>query len=203
MDRLRTALVDHRRLLAAACAGLAVLLAVTAARQPDDTVPVLVAADDLASGVVLARADVGTAHVPEAAVPDGALRDVDEVAGLRVGGPMRAGEAFTDARLLTPGALDGRPPDSVVSTVSVADPATLQGLRVGDRVDVVAVTPAADDGPRAQVVAEGLEVAALPRADDDGAAALSLVAARDTAIELARASLEARLSVLGIATTTP
>lgn len=199
MDRLRSALVDHRRLLAAVCTGLAVLLAVTAARQPDDTVAVLVAANDLPSGTVLGRDDLSTAHVPTAAVPDGAVRDARDAEGLRVGGPMRAGELFTDARLLSPGRLDGRPADAVVSTVSVADPASLDGLRVGDRVDVVAVAPSGDDGPEAEVVAEALEVAALPRGVDDGAATISVVAPRETALALARASLEARLSVLGVA----
>lgn len=193
--RLRTAVVEHRRLLAAGCAALAVLLAVAAVRRPADLVPVPVAATDLASGQVVAEADVGTARLPHDAVPEGSATSVDEVVGLRVAGPMRGGEVFTDARVLSAGAVDALPEGSVVSTLRLGDAASTDGLRVGDRVDVLAVGAGAD-GPRAEVVAEGAAVAALPAPDGSGAATLAVVVPRRTALELARVGLEAQLGVV-------
>lgn len=194
--RLTGLLLHHRRLVAAVCAGLAVLVAVSAVRQPGVTETALVATDDLPSGHVLAPEDVEEARIPADAVPAHALVDRADVEGLRVGGPVRAGEVLTDVRVLGPGTLAGRPAGTVVSTVRVADPAALQGLRVGDRVDVVAVEAQGHDGPRAEVVAAGLEVAALDPAGGDGQGSVSLVARREEALELARVALEARLSVV-------
>jgi Flp pilus assembly protein CpaB len=196
MDRLRSSLLQHRRLLAALCAGLAVLAGLGALRAPDDTVVVPVASGDLASGQLLAEPDVTTARVPAEAVPDGALHD-DELVGRRVGGPMRAGEVFTDARVVVPGAADSLPDGQVVSTVRLPDPTAAQGLRVGDAVDVVATAPDAD-GPRAEVVAEAARVVALPDPESPDAAGLSVAVPRDTALTLARAALEAQLAVVAV-----
>ncbi len=196
MDRLRSAVLQHRRLLAALCAGLAVLAGLGALRAPDDTVSVAVAGADLASGRLLTERDVTSARLPVTAVPEGALTH-DALVGRRVGGPMRAGEVFTDARVLVPGAADGLPAGQVVSTVRLPDPTAAQGLRVGDAVDVVATAPATD-GPRAEVVAEAARVVALPDLDGSDDAALSVAVPRETALALARAGLGAQLAVVAV-----
>ena len=193
--RWRTLLVEHRRLLAAACAFLAVLLLVAALRRPGDVQVVPVAAADLASGQVIGPGDVGTAAIPRSAVPDRAL-DADELVGRRVGGAMRSGEVFTDARVLATGPADGLATGTVISTLRLADGTSAQGLRVGDRVDVLAVATDQEDGPRAHVVAEAAAVAALPSPDESGASTVALVVPRETALELARAALEAPLGVV-------
>lgn len=204
MDRLRTALLEHRRALAAVCTAAAVLLALVAARQPGDLTSVPVAARDLASGQVLTAADVDEVRLPAGSVPRGVVAH-DEPVGRRVGGPMRAGEPFTDARLLATSSADGLRDGHVLSTVTVADPGAAQGLRPGDRVDVLAVTPR-DGGPRADVVASGLVVAAVPPADGSGArdvATLTVRSPRDDALRLARAGLEAELTVVVAAPSGP
>lgn len=197
MDRLRSVLLDHRRLLAAVCTGLAVLLTVMAIRQPGDTVTVPVAAADLPSGHTLTDADVATARLPRAAAPARAVTDVDALVGRRVGGPMRAGEVFTDARVLSSGTGDQLPAGHVVTTLRLVDAAATQGLRVGDRVDVVAVA-ARDDGPRATVVAESVQVAGVPEPDSVDEATLAVQTPRETALALARVGLEAQLSVVAV-----
>lgn len=197
MERLRSILLDHRRLLAATSTGLAVLLTVVALRQPGDTVAVVVAADDLPSGHVLTDADVTSSRLPRTAAPDRAVTDVGQLPGRRVGGPMRAGEVFTDARVLSAGPGDGLPDGQVVASLRLADAAAAQGLRVGDRVDVLAVA-ARDDGPQATVVAESVVVAAAPEPDDSGTATLAVQVPRDTALALARVGLEAQLSVVAV-----
>ncbi|KQP27287.1 SAF domain-containing protein [Aeromicrobium sp. Leaf272] len=197
MDRLRSAVLDHRRLLAAVCTGLAVLLTVVAVRQPGDTVTVAVAAADLPSGHALTDADVTVARLPRTAAPTRVLTDVETLLGRRVGGPMRAGEVFTDARVLSAGTTDQLPEGHVVTTLRLADAAATQGLRVGDRVDVVAVA-ARDDGPRATVVATSAQVAAVPAPDGAEEATLAVQTPRETALTLARAGLEAQLSVVAV-----
>lgn len=195
MDRLRTALLEHRRSLAALCTALAVLLTVVAVRQPGDVVPVPVAARDLTSGHVVTSSDVTVARLPADATPRAVVAQ-DDAVGRRVGGPMRTGEPFTDARLLTSSPADSLDDDRVLSTVALADPGAAQGLRTGDRVDVLAVAPQ-DSGPRATVVASGLRVAATPPADAArDVAALTLETTRPVALQLARAGLEAQLTVV-------
>lgn len=201
MRRATSVLLEHRRLLAAVCTALAVLLAISAVRRPADLVAVPVAARDLSSGQVLSAADVTEALLPADAVPRHVVA-APEVAGRRVGGPMRAGEPFTDARLLGAGPGDDLPDGRVVAAVRLADPSSAAGLRVGDQVDVLAVS-SADGGPRASVVASGLTVAALPDPDDSGAATLSVRAPRRAALALARAGLEAELGVVVTAPPSP
>jgi Flp pilus assembly protein CpaB len=193
MDRIRALLFDHRRPLAAAFAALAVLTAVQASRPAEDGAPVLVAAHDLDSGHVLTGADLTTVDVPEAARPEHVL-DRSEAAGRRVAGPLRAGEAITDRRVVEPRDLSGHGADAVLSMVRLDDPAVLAGLRVGDRVDVVARV---DDGSAA-VVAADATVAVLPPADErSGAqATVGVVTPRAAALDLAAAAIDTPLAVI-------
>ncbi|WP_289017783.1 SAF domain-containing protein [Aeromicrobium sp. REDSEA-S32_B7] len=194
MDRLRSSLLEHRRLLAALCTALAVLLALTSVRRPPDQVEVAVAARDLASGTVLSADDVTSSLLPAGAAPQHLLSS-DDLEGRRVGGPMRRGEAFTDVRLLAAGPVDGLPPGHVVTAVRLADATSGQAVRVGDRVEVLAVATGAG-GPRASVAASGAVVAAVPDLEDPDAPVLWLTVPRRTALELARVGVEAQLSVV-------
>lgn len=195
MERIRAALFDHRRALAAALTVLAVLTAIQAARPDDTGVGVVVAARDLASGHVLTSADLAKISVPLDARPSGAL-DTDQATGRRVAGPMRAGEPFTDRRVIDPRDLSGYGADAALTMVRLDDPSVLAGLRVGDVVDVVATT--LDDQPGSRVVAPGASVALLPRVDDlpGDSVPLGVVTDRATALDLAAAAADTRLSVL-------
>ena len=193
MDRIRAALFDHRRALAAACAALAVLAAVQATRPPQPGAAVLVAARDLSSGHVVTAADLRTVRLAAAAQPTHLL-DRRAAVGRRVAGPLRAGEPITDRRVIEPRDLSGHGDDAVLSMVRLDDQASTVGLRVGDRVDVVA---SPDAETPARVVAADATVALIAEpADERSALSIGVVTARKTALALTAAGLDTRLAII-------
>lgn len=157
--------------------------------QPDtETVPLTVVAHDVASGRVLTDQDLTTVDVTPGVGPDHVL-EVDEAVGRRVAGPMRGGEAVTDRRVLSPRGLDG---DDVLSMVRVDDPASLIGLQVGDRVDVVST--AGEHG--AAVVVKQATVATLPIAEEGSAATVGLSTSADNALALADVAVDGGLRLI-------
>lgn len=157
-------MLRHRRPLAAVLAGLAVATALEASAAPaDPTVPVLVAARDLAPGTTLTGADLTTGSFRPGSVPQGTVGLRDAV-GRRVVGPVRAGEPVTDVRLLD-AALLARYPGASAVPVRLGDADAAALLRVGDRITLLATDPQAS-GP-AVAVAEDAPVLALPRSRGD------------------------------------
>jgi pilus assembly protein CpaB len=164
-----------RRVAAAVAAGFAVWLGLGAVLPPAPPagVPVLVAARDLPAGHRIGDGDVQLRPWPAELVPTGAVTGTAELAstlGREVVGPVRAGEALTDARLLSPGLLTGlltgtsgegpggAAGSSAAVAVPLADWALVPSLRPGDRVRVL--VPGTG-----QVVAEGPVLLAEPPAD--------------------------------------
>ena len=198
LRRLRARILAHRRPLAAALAALAVAAALQAnAAPPPALVPVLTAARDLAPGTTVAGDDVARVGFAPGTVPDGAL-SLSDVAGRTTVGPVRRGEPLTDARVLDQDLLE-RYPGSVAVPVRVGDAASVELLRVGDRISILAADPQ-QAGPAA-VLAESVPVLAVPaRRRADAAVtsgALVLVAADPvTARDLAGAAVASYLSVL-------
>jgi Flp pilus assembly protein CpaB len=194
MDRIHRFVFEHRRLLAAVFTGLAVLTALSAlSREPDDA-DVLVARHDLRSGHVLTSSDLRTATVPPASRPSHSLGRGAAV-GRRVAGPMRAGEAITDYRVMQGDALAGYADDAVLTTIRVDRADGLTGLHVGDRVDVIAVDP--DGESKAKVVARAVEVVTLPSSSSDSdVVSVGIVTTEKVALALATAALEARFSLI-------
>jgi len=188
MERIRDFVFDHRRPLAAACAALAVLTALRSLQPSTDTVSLTVVAHDVESGRVLTEGDLTTVEVAPGSGPDHVLA-ADEAVGRRVAGPMRSGEAVTDHRVLSPRGLDE---DTVLSMVRIDDPASLIGLQVGDRVDVVST--AGEHG--AAVVVEQATVATLPTVDEGSAATVGLSTSADDALSLADVAVEGGLRLL-------
>lgn len=177
-------LARRRRVFAALFAAAAVGFGLTAVRPaPPPAVSVLTAARDLPGGTALRARDLRSVALPKAAIPDGALRWAEKngqwsgATGRVLAGPMRRGEALTDARLVGAGLLDGYGPGSVGTPVRVADAGAVRLLRPGDRVDVLATAAAAAPseeldagaagvratGGRAWVVVSGVPVIAVPR----------------------------------------
>lgn len=154
---VRRAVLRRRRPLAAVLAGVAVATGIhAAAAPPPPRVPLLVAARDLPAGIVLAGDDL--TEVPFA--PDLVPADVAAApVGRVLASPLRRGEAVTDVRLVGPGLTEGYP-DVTAVPVRLPDPAMVDLLRVGDRVDLVASDP---QGGGASVVATGVPVLAIPR----------------------------------------
>lgn len=140
----------HRRLVAAACAAIAVTAGLQVLRPaPPATSPLVVAATGLAGGRLLTAADlVVRASAPDA-LPDGAYSDPQALVGRRLAAPLGTGEAVTGRRLVGPTLLADYirelGPGAVVTPVRITDPGALVLLRPGDRVDVLAV-PAAGNG---------------------------------------------------------
>lgn len=194
MDRIHRFVFEHRRSLAAAFAGLAVLTALSALRQQPEGSPVLVARHDLRSGHVLTASDLRTTTVPPATRPSHVLGRGAAI-GRRVAGPMRAGEAVTDYRVLQDDALSGYADDAVLTAIRVDRADGLTGLHVGDRVDVIAVDP--DGESAAEVVARAVEVVTLPPpSSDTEVVSVGIVTTEKVALTLATAALEARFSVI-------
>lgn len=184
-QRVRRALLLRRRLLAAVCAGVAVLFAVQAtAAPPPATVTVLTAARDLPSGTVLTGDDLEVAEFAAGTAPAGAPA-YGEAVGRTLAAPLVAGEPLTDVRLVGPSLLDGYPGLTAVP-VRIPDPDVVALLEVGDRIDLVATDPrgAADT----VVIAEDVPVLAIPQPSSDAGVAA------------AGAGLGGRLLVIG---TTP
>ncbi|MCW2788892.1 MAG: flagellar biosynthesis protein FlgA [Aeromicrobium sp.] len=193
MDRIQQLVLEHRRLLAAVLAGLAVLTGLSSLRQPTDGIPVVVSRHDLRSGHVITERDLRTTTVPAAAAAGHAL-DRSAAVGRRVAGPMRRGETVTDFRVLRADALAGYGTGAVLTTIRVDLADGAAGVRVGDRVDVVAVDP--DGESRATVVARAVEVVTVPGPDDPDATSLGIVTSEKDALSLATAGLEARFSLI-------
>jgi len=192
---LRRALARHRLLLSCGLAAAAVAVAISAiAPPPAATSPVLVAARDLAGGAEITGDDLATIALPAALVPDGALTAPEAAIGRVAVGPVRAGEALTDVRLLGAGLLPAGP--EVAAPVRVAEPATAALVRAGDVVDVLSAAP--DGSAAAATVAARVRVLSVPQAaGDPGEGALLVVAAgRSTAGRLAAAAVTGRLSVV-------
>jgi len=165
LRRFRRTVLRHRRPLAGLLAGLAVATAVQAsAAPPERTVPVLVAAQDLAPGTVLTPTDLTVRAFAPDLVPQGTIRLRDAV-GRRLVGPVRDGEPLTDVRLLDD-ALLARYPGTSAVPVRLGDAGAAALLRVGDRITLLAADPQAS-GP-ALAVAEGAPVLALPRSGRGG-----------------------------------
>jgi len=157
-DRLRQLLAPRGwpRLLAPrrVVAALLVLLAAVLAMRPppqargEPTVPMLVAARDLAPGSALRAGDVRIVRAPESLRPPSALTSPDQAAGRVLAGAASRGEPVTRARLVgrENSLLTTGDPATVAVPVRLADPEVAALLTPGTRVDVVTVSPDSAEG---------------------------------------------------------
>jgi len=164
---LRRAVLRRRRLLAALLTAVAVAAGLHAvAAPPEPTIRIVVAAHDLPAGAVLASSDLTAVALAPDTVPRSV---VDDPVGRILAGPVRAGEAVTDVRLVGPDLVSGRS-DLVAAPVRLPDAAMVDLLRVGDRIDLVATDP---QRGTTEVVAVAVPVLALPETSESiGASAL-------------------------------
>lgn len=197
--RVRRAVLARRRPLTAAAAALTVFTTVSAARPPAlDTQPVLVAARDLPAGIALAADDLRVVERELGTAPTGAVRgSPDALAGQTLTGPMRAGEALTDWRLVESLSGDAVPPGQVLTAVRLADPASVALLEPGRRIDLVAADPAG--AVSATVVASDALIVAVPDTEEAAAGLAAgpvvvLAVPQSTAVRLADAAVRSSLS---------
>lgn len=156
LHRLRRAILARRRPLAALLVALAVLIGLRTTVGPGPaTVEVPVAAHDLATGERLAADDVTMMRWPADLAPSGLT---GSVTGQVLAAPLRRGEAITDLRFIG-SELAHAHPDLTVLPLRLPDPAVVELLQVGDRVDLSAVDPETGESDD---LAQGVLVLAIP-----------------------------------------
>ncbi|WP_245400542.1 SAF domain-containing protein [Nocardia albiluteola] len=157
-----------RRILAAALTALAGYLLLRG-DPASHRIPAVVAAHDLAPGQTIVAADLRRAEFAAGALPAGALHELAPLEGATLTTAMRAGEIFTDVRIVGPrlaAAATGVAGARIVP-IRLADNAVADILRSGDRVDVVAADPeSAVSSP--QPLAVGAVVVSVPGGEKSG-----------------------------------
>lgn len=192
----------RRRALAAACAALAVFAALQVLRPPTpQQVTALVAARDLPAGTRLSPEHLTRVQWRPGSLPDGTLT---QPTGRVLAAPVRRGEAITDARVLGAGLTLASPGDVALS-VRISDAASLDLVRVGDAVDVIAVPVSGQSTETAgssRVLVSRSRVLALPAAtapDPAGvgeARVVVLEVPRSKAVEISEGAARDWLSVV-------
>lgn len=183
MERISRFLADHRRVLAAAFAGLATWAALTVLTADPASRPMLVAAHDLPSGHLLTEDDIVQVSAPDRL----AVATVSDPVGAMAAGPMRAGEPLTDRRVVDPRAL----PDGQVLASITADRSTAALVRPGDIVDVLAI--AQEQAP--ELLVEAAEVLVVEEREGTDVTTLGLAVQPRIARALAATSTSARFTV--------
>ncbi|MFD6857018.1 SAF domain-containing protein [Rhodococcus sp. NPDC060090] len=205
-DRIRTLLrpgwarsVAVRRIVAALLVALAALLALRDDPASERTA-VVVAARDLTPGVSLTAEDVEFADRDTSALAAGTLTDLAHVVGHTLAGPVPAGEALVDTRILGPrlAAAAVGTDNARVVPIRLADAGVGRLLREGDRVDVLTVTGESDAAmPDAHVLARGAVVvlAQHEEASDQRERVILVALEPEQATAVAAASLVSALTV--------
>ncbi|MBY8857894.1 flagellar biosynthesis protein FlgA [Nocardia sp. CA2R105] len=193
-----------RRILAAALTVLAAFLLLRG-NPAAQRVEVVVAAHDLPPGRAVAAADLRIAAFTANSLPGGAIHEPAPLLGATLSAPMRAGEIFTDLRVLGPrlAAAATAAPDARIVPIRLADNAVAEILRTGDRVDVVAAAePDTPTATPARTLASGAVVVSIPERSDTGKSPRSedrvVLIALDSAhaTTVAAASLRTALTVI-------
>ena len=119
---------------------------------------VVVATRDLPAGHVVGAGDTGRRRAPAGLVPPGALASAPTGRAVRV--PVLEGEIVLDGHIATGDAVGvaARLPAGTRAVAIPIEAGTAPPLRVGQRVDVVAVAAAGDDHPPGFLLAEAVPV---------------------------------------------
>ncbi|ADG79859.1 SAF domain protein OS=Tsukamurella paurometabola (strain ATCC 8368 / DSM / CCUG 35730 / CIP 100753 / JCM 10117 / KCTC 9821 / NBRC 16120 / NCIMB 702349 /NCTC 13040) OX=521096 GN=Tpau_3274 PE=4 SV=1 [Tsukamurella paurometabola] len=207
-ERIRAALrpgwartLTARRAAAGVLTVLALVVAVTSEPSGPQT-EVLTAARELGPGGRLADADLRLTTVPAELAPPDALTSTGQAVGRSVTGPVGAGEILTDRRVLTDRTAGQIRPGSRLVPVALQDAATMDLLRPGDVVDVVAQRKARagereDDGtPLVLARSATVAVAAAAQGPRQQARTAMLAMTETEAHAVAAAALSSPLSVV-------
>ena len=158
IDPLVRAFRWHRRWFAAILASIAVLATLSVlSPAASGTVPVVVAARELAGGSTIAAADLVVLAYPADAVPDAAFAEPSGLVGGEVVATVPARRPLTRADLLTAGSLVAAGKVAVPVRFSDADTAAI--LSVGSRIDILGQR---SPGAAVATVAGDVRVVALP-----------------------------------------
>nr|VDG62732.1 flagellar basal body P-ring biosynthesis protein FlgA [Streptococcus thermophilus] len=186
-----------RRLTAALLLLAALLTAVTGRAANDPAV--LVFTREVSPGEPLSAGDVELQRLPEAIVPESALNQATEVEGQIVASTASAGEVVTATRLLGPDLVSALVPgdraDYTMVPVKLAEPDIIPMLHHGDRVSVVTIDQAGQEGAARTIATNGLVLLA-GGADDSPAGSVLLLLLHQDAEAVAAASLSSPLAVV-------
>lgn len=170
-DAVRRRVLRHRGAIAAVVAALAVYLVVHAVTAPPPpTEAVWVARHDLASGTIVAAADLVRRDYAAGTKPEQIIAGPDQIAGRTLAVPVGAGMPVRRDAVLGTRWLSGYPGVSAMP-VRITDPAVSPLLTVGDRIDLIATDPEQPDSAR--TVARDVLVLALPPSPADATSSLS------------------------------
>jgi Flp pilus assembly protein CpaB len=182
-------------------AALSMAFALSALAPPAPVmVPMLTAARPLEPGTVPRADQLTVRRITEDDLPPGALTTAGQIAGRPLLVARRAGSPIVAEDLMSAGLLAGYGAGTRAVPVRVADAGSLQLLRIGDHVDVLAaatVPGQAGEVGSASTVASDVPVLGLPGPDDVGQGGLLVVAAdADIARRVAGAAVTGQLSVV-------
>ncbi|MCI6574050.1 MAG: SAF domain-containing protein [Arcanobacterium sp.] len=105
---------------------------------------VVVAAHDLSTGTTLSRSELRLKNLPAEAIPSGTVSSLDAVLGRTLVAPLPAGAPIISRQLLTSDFTAAAPQGTVITAVTLDNPATAAILRPGDRIQLY--SPPADVG---------------------------------------------------------
>lgn len=179
------------------------MLAAFAAIRPDpadERTDVVIALHDLTPGSVLTTTDVSVQTRSATTVPDGAISDIDAVAGATLTGPARRGEVITDVRLLGPRLTEATAgADARIVPLHLADDALIDLIRPGDIVDVLAAghSEAGPDTPPEVIATEAVVALVSPTSSGPGTSGRVVLVAlpRHAANAVAGAALTRQVTV--------
>lgn len=189
MDTLNRILLTHRRIIVPVLAGIAVWSAIAAITHKPASDLIAVAARDLPSGSSIEDSDIEMTSLPRSSVPLGMLSR-KELRDRVVAGPMRKGEPFTDHRAINPHRLDSGEQLALIDVP--VNSARL--LRVGDRVDLVALDT--HDGKQNTTLATAAPIALLEIPSNDTTASVGVALPAALAHDVMASQLQSALIVL-------
>jgi len=179
------ALGTPRALTAAALIGVIVFGTLHVLQPPPpDTSRVIVAAEDLSAGTVLAATDLRIVDVDPAIIPETGFDDIDEAVGKTLATPVPAGLFLTASALMGPGLYSSVPAGTVATPVRFSDPELIQLLHPGDRINVLVTHHNQTESDTAEVVTRRALVLATPEPEENASGLLGSSPANSGSIVL-------------------
>lgn len=177
-----------RKPLAVLIIATAIIVALSGRSATTQTIPVLVAAHDIAAGEVVSAEDTRREQWPKQIAAQ--LPPADDVLDRAAAGVLREGEPLLNHRVTGPGLLQQVAPDSSALIVSVPRVGDVALARPGDHVTLVEV------GRQPRIVASSALILATDQVTDDRTWQLVVAVDPDIALDVATANALDSLRVI-------
>ncbi|WP_124054321.1 SAF domain-containing protein [Arcanobacterium ihumii] len=99
---------------------------------------VVVAKTELSTGDVLDSHNLEIVQLPTKILPENTISNLDDASGQRIVAPLPKGMPVVRSQFLDSSFSSHAPPNTVITTISLADDATLAILKEGSRIDIYA-----------------------------------------------------------------